>query len=72
MIVVEHKDRATRCGCGYLETLLAQQGRHLEVVIAEDGREDLVTDLVAIVYSYSARLYGQRRAKRKTELLAKS
>ena len=56
MIVVEHKDRATRFGFGYLETLLARQGRHLEVVnLAEDGREDLVTDLVAIVYSCSAR-----------------
>ena len=39
--------------------------------LAEDGREDLVTDLVAIVYSFSARLYGQRRAKRKTEALIK-
>jgi putative resolvase len=69
VIVVEHKDRATRFGFGYLETLLAQQGRHLEVVnLAEDGREVLVT----IVYSCSARLYGQRRAKHKTELLSKS
>jgi len=73
VIVVEHKDRATRFGFGYLETLLARQGRHLEVVnLAEDGREDLVTDLVAIVYSCSARLYGQRRAKHKTEVLSKS
>ena len=72
VIVVEHKDRATRFGFRYLETLLSQQGRHLEVVnLAEDGREDLVTDLVAIVYSFSARLSGQRRAKRKTEALIK-
>jgi predicted site-specific integrase-resolvase len=26
-----------------------------------------MADLVAIVYSFTARLYGQRRAKRKTE-----
>lgn len=72
VIVVEHKDRATRFGFRYLETLLALQGRRLDVVnLAEDGREDLVTDLVAIVYSFSARLYGQRRAKRKTEALIK-
>jgi putative resolvase len=73
VIVVEHKDRATRFGFRYLETLLTQQGRRLEVVnLAENGREDLVSDLVAIVYSFSAKLYGQRRAKRKTEAIIKT
>ena len=72
VIVVEHKDRATRFGFRYLETLLEQQGRRIEVVtLAEDGREDLVSDLVALVYAFSARLYGQRRAKRKTEAIIK-
>jgi predicted site-specific integrase-resolvase len=67
-LVVEHKDRATRFGFRYLETLLAQQERAIEVVnLAEDGQEDLLADLVATVYSFCARLYGQRRAKRKTE-----
>jgi predicted site-specific integrase-resolvase len=67
-IVVEHKDRATRFGFRYLETLLAQQDRSIEVVnLAEAGHEDLLADLVAIVSSFCARLYGQRRAKRKTE-----
>jgi putative resolvase len=67
-IVVEHKDRATRFGFRYLETLLAQQQRAIEVVnLAEDGQEDLLSDLVAIVSLFCARLYGQRRAKRKTE-----
>ena len=41
LIVVEHKDRATRFGFRYLETLLEQQGRHIEVVnLADNGRED--------------------------------
>jgi predicted site-specific integrase-resolvase len=67
-IVVEHKDRATRFGFRYLETLLAQQQRVIEVAnLAEDGQEDLLSDLVAIVSSFCARLYGARRAKRKTE-----
>ena len=71
-IIVEHKDRATRFGYRYLETLLKQQGRSLEVVnLADNGKEDLVTDLVSIIYSFSARLYGQRRAKRKTEAIIK-
>ncbi len=72
VIVVEHKDRATRFGFRYLETLLEQQGRRIEVVnLADNGREDLVADLVAIVYSFCARLYGQRRAKRKTETIVR-
>jgi putative resolvase len=36
-------------------------------VLAENDNEDLIADLVAIVYSFTARLYGQRRAKRTTE-----
>jgi putative resolvase len=68
LLVVEHRDRLTRFGFHYLETLLETQGRKIEVVNrAENDKEDLITDLVAIVYSFTARLYGQRRAKRKTE-----
>ena len=64
-IVVEHKDRATRFGFRYLETL---QARTIEVVnVAENSQADLLADLVAIVYSFCARSYGPRRAKRKTE-----
>src|SRR5215472_13988804 len=68
LIVVEHKDRLTRFGLRYLDTLLTNQGRGIEVVNqAENGTEDLLADLAAIVYSFCARLYGQRCAKRKTE-----
>jgi len=71
-IIVEHKDRATRFGFRYLEILLKGQGRTLEVVnLADNNREDLLADLVSIVYSFAARLYGQRRAKRKTEAIVK-
>ena len=68
LIVVEHKDRLTRFGFRYIETLLKGQGRSVEVVnVAENGTEDLLADLVSIIDSFCARLYGQRRAKRKTE-----
>jgi predicted site-specific integrase-resolvase len=72
IIVVEHKDRLTRFGFKYIETLLAVQGRSIEVVnLAENPLEDLIADLVSIIYSFSSRLYGQRRAKRKTEQIVK-
>jgi putative resolvase len=68
IIVVEHKDRASRFGVRYIETLLRTQGRSLEMVNhAENGTEDLLADLTSIMDSFCARLYGQRRAKRKTE-----
>src|SRR5712692_8825121 len=68
LLVVEHRDRLTRFGFHYIETLLRTQGRKIEVVnAAENDKEDLMADLVAIVSSFTARLYGQRRAKRKTE-----
>jgi putative resolvase len=55
-----------------LDTLLTTQGRAIEVVNqAENGTEDLLADLTAIVYSFCARLYGQRRAKRKTEAIVR-
>lgn len=68
LIVVEHKDRLTRFGFNYIETLLGKQGRKIEVInMAENGKEDLMQDLISIIYSFSARMYGLRRAKRKTE-----
>jgi len=70
LLVVEHKDRLTRFGFRYVETLLEIQGRKIEVVnLVENDKEDLLHDLASIVYSFCARLYGQRRAKRKTERL---
>jgi predicted site-specific integrase-resolvase len=52
----------------FQEGLLKGQGRSVEVVnVAENGTEDLLADLVSIISSFCARLYGQRRARRKTE-----
>lgn len=68
IIIVEHKDRLTRFGFNYLEKLLAMQGREIIVVNPPNNdREDLMGDFVAIITSFCARLYGQRRTKRQTE-----
>ena len=51
-IVIEHKDRGTRFGFRYIETLLNTYGRKIEVVNqAENNTEDLLADLTSIVYS---------------------
>src|ERR1700757_1046286 len=67
-LVVEHRDRLTRFGFHYIDVLFSVQGRVIEVVNpAENDKEELLADLASIIYSFCARLYGQRRAKRKTE-----
>jgi putative resolvase len=68
LIVVEHKDRFARFGFHGYRTLLQNEGRDIEVVNeAENGKEDLQQDIVAIITSFCARLYGQRSCKSKTE-----
>jgi putative resolvase len=75
LIVVEHKDRLTRFGFNYIKHLLKLQERRIEVIRpvrvadAERGQEDLVQDFVRIVTNFCARLYGQRRSRRRTERL---
>lgn len=72
LIIVEHKDRLTRFGFHYLETLLAMQNRKIEVVNQlESPKEDLIADFTAIITSFCARIYGLRRTRRKTEQLIK-
>lgn len=68
VLVVEHKDRLTRFGFNYINALVEKAGKRIEVVnLAEDDKADLMQDLVAIIYSFSARMYGLRRARRKTD-----
>jgi len=67
-IVVEHSDRFSRFGMNYIEKLMKLQGREIEVVNMQDNdRDDLMQDFVSIITSFCARLYGQRRTRRRTE-----
>src|SRR5260370_13027266 len=69
-IVVEHKDPLTRFRFPYLETLLELAGGHIEVVnLAENDLQELLADLVSIIYSFTAHLYVQQPPKRKTEAI---
>lgn len=72
ILVVEHKDRLTRFGFNYIDALMTKMGKKIEVVnLAEDEKADLVQDLISIIYSFSAKMYGLRRSKRKTEQIIK-
>ena len=63
-ILIEHKDRLTRFGFNYLETLLNINNRKIIVAnLVKDRESDIMQDMIAVLYSFSAKLYGQRRAK---------
>jgi predicted site-specific integrase-resolvase len=63
--VVEHKDRLTRFGFNYIETLLAAQSRRVEVIFPSDTDKELVDDFVAVITSMAARIYGSRNSRHK-------
>ena len=66
-VVVEHKDRLTRFGFNYLNSLF--RGEIVVINEAKEDRDDLMGDFVAIITSFCSRLYGLRRNKRRTEKL---
>ena len=69
-MLIEHKDRLSRFGFNWFKALCPFQ---IEVVNqAENDTHDLMEDLVAILTSFSARLYGQRRGRKKTEAAIKA
>lgn len=68
LIVVENKDRLTRFGFEYLKRLLAKQG--IEILVINEAmtdEQDLMRDLVSIITSMCARVYGLRRAHKKAQ-----
>jgi putative resolvase len=62
-IVVEHRDRLARFGVGQLEAALAAQGRRILVVDPAETTDDLVRDMIDVLTSFCARLYGRRGAR---------
>ena len=71
ILLVEHKDRLTRFGFNYIDILLKSLNKKVEVINLADNKEDLIQDFVSCITSFCARIYGQKRSKKKTELLIK-
>jgi putative resolvase len=63
VIVVEHRDRLARFGVEYLHAALAAQGRRIVVVDDGETADDLVRDMIEVLTSMCARLYGRRGAR---------
>jgi putative resolvase len=72
VIVVEHRDRLIRFGYEYLEAALSAQGRRLLVVDDHEVKDDLVRDMLEVLTSFCARLYGRRGAQNKAKKALKA
>lgn len=67
IIVVEHRDRLMRFGSEYVESSLRAQGRQLVIVDQSELKDDLVQDMIEVLTSFCARLYGRRSAANKAK-----
>ena len=63
VVVVEHRDRLARVNAELVEAALSAHGRRLVVVDDGEVTDDLVGDMVAVLTSFCARLYGRRSAR---------
>jgi putative resolvase len=62
-VVVEHKDRLGLMDVELVEAALCAHGRRLVVLDDGEAEDDLVRDMVEVLTSFCARLYGRRSAK---------
>jgi len=70
-IIIEYKDRLARFGFKYLQKVAKAYSVKIEILAERsdtDMNEEMVNDLISIVTSFSARIYGARggRAVKKT------
>ena len=71
-ILISYKDRLTRFGYKYLEKYLSEFKVKIICVNKLDDKtpeSELVEDLVAIVHSFSGKLYRMRRTEKRNSLL---
>jgi predicted site-specific integrase-resolvase len=67
-VVVEFKDRLTRFAFNYLSNFFASYGVEIELVeeiLGKSYSEELVADMLTLMASFSAKLYGKRSADRR-------
>jgi putative resolvase len=67
IIIVEHSYRLMRFGFEYLESALASQNRKIIVMDQSELKDDLVQDMIEVLTSFCARLYGRRSARNKAK-----
>ena len=51
--------------------ILTLDKKYFKTMKKDNDKEDLIQDFISVITSFCARIYGQRRSKRKTENLIK-
>ena len=66
-LVVEHKDRLTRFQFNFIKKMFESYG--CEVIVINDvdvsSEEELATDIMSLMASFSGKFYGRRSAERR-------
>ena len=66
-LIIEHRDRLTRFQYNFIEKMFNSYG--VEIIHIEKNdvseQEDLVTDIMSLMASFSSKLYGRRSAERR-------
>ncbi|MHA1268234.1 MAG: IS607 family transposase [Candidatus Helarchaeota archaeon] len=68
VIIVEYKDRLTRFGFNYIEAYANSFNIGIEVINKSEKKEpmqELVEDMLSLIASFAARLYGHRSSRKK-------
>lgn len=73
-LIIAHRDRFVRFGFEFFSTFAARHG--CEIIVAnqesQSPQEEMITDLMSVVHTFSCRLYGLRSYKKQIEKAAKS
>jgi predicted site-specific integrase-resolvase len=70
-LLVAHKDRLCRFGFDFFEYMATENGCEIKVVNQESlsPQQEMVADLMAIIHTFSCRLYGLRKYKKKIKTM---
>jgi predicted site-specific integrase-resolvase len=73
-LIIAHKDRLVRFGFDYFEWFAARHGCEIVVVnqASLSPQQELVEDLMTIIHTFSARLYGLRNYRQKIKEAAEA
>ena len=67
VLVIAHKDRLCRFGFDYFEHFAKTHG--CEIIVANahylSPQQELIEDLMAVIHTFSCRLYGLRKYQKK-------
>lgn len=70
ILLVEHRDRLTRFGYNYLETLMNLKKCKIEVINEKENKDqEIIDDFVSIITSFCGKIYGSKRKDKTAKII---